>query len=431
MAFGRVQDFLGGLVRRQRALFSSAEKSSIDELVDKLMSSVGEVSGIVTARQVLDHYRELDGTRKLAFFRNLEANFNADPALVKVAYQAYAEEPGSANLNTLSRVAEPGRLKLLRRLNQTPGATHDLLAMRRDLLELLPDHAELKAVDADFLRVFKSWFGRAFLQLQTINWSTPAVILERIIRYEAVHAIRDWDDLRSRIDPPNRRCFAFFHPALVDEPLIFVEVALGQEMPDSIGNILHEEMPPSNGQGDDYLCATFYSISNCQPGLRNVSFGNFLIKQVVQELRAEFPSIKHFVTLSPIPGFNRWLKSDSDDETGELQDLRQKVLAINRSRQGVADNAELVRKCMFNYLYHAKRGKYPADPVARFHLGNGASIHRINVAADSSDKGMHQSLGCMVNYLYDPARIETNHEAYASDGKIEFSNKLKALLIKP
>lgn len=434
MAFARFQDFLSGLVSRQRALFSGSEKSPINELLDKLMGSVGEVSGIVTARLVLDQYRALNEAEKLAFFANLEANFNANPALVKVAYEAYAADPSSQNLNQLSRVSEPRRLKLLRRLNQTPGASHDLLAMRTDLLRLVPDHPQLKSVDDDFLRVFKSWFGRGFLQLQTINWSTSAAILERIIRYEAVHAIRDWDDLRSRIDPPNRRCFAFFHPALVDEPLIFVEVALGQEIPRSISAILTSASPQPEA-GDEFRCATFYSISNCQPGLKNVSFGNFLIKQVVQTLRAEFPGIDTFVTLSPIPGFNRWLKQEADGESSaesdELRALKRQVLELDRQPGVVHEQADLLRKCVFNYLYHAKRGKHPMDPVARFHLGNGASIHKLHAGADLSDKGMHQSLGTMVSYLYDPGQIESNHEAYAADGKIEYNSKLKSLLVKP
>ncbi len=429
MAFAGFQDFLSGLVSRQRALFSGSEQSPIEELLDKLMSSVGEISAIVLARQVLDHYQELDQEQRLEFFANLEANFNANEALVKVAYDAYAKDPSSINLNKLSRATEPSRLTLLRRLNQTPGATHDLVAMRTDLLGLLKEHPELAAVDEDFQRVFRSWFGRGFLQLQTINWSTSAAILERIIRYEAVHAIRDWDDLRSRIDPPNRRCFAFFHPALVDEPLIFVEVALGQEIPGSIATILDRASVDEDPQGE-YTTATFYSISNCQPGLANVSFGNFLIKQVVQELRSEFPAIKNFVTLSPIPGFNRWLKSEDATDAPELRAMKAQVLALDRNESVIADNEEVLRKCVFNYLYHAKRGKHPLDPVARFHLGNGASIHRLHAGADLSDKGMLQSFGTMVNYLYDPAQIEKNHEAYAGQGKIEYNNKLKSLLLK-
>jgi len=430
VAFARFQDFLSSLVNRQRALFSGSEQTPIDELLDTLMSSVGEISAIVLARQVLDHYQDLDSEQRLQFFVDLEANFNANEALIRVAYEAYSKDPSSINLNKLSRATEPTRISLLRRLNQTPGATHDLVAMRTDLLALLKDHPELSAVDEDFQRVFRSWFGRSFLQLQTINWSTSAAILERIIRYEAVHAIKDWDDLRSRIDPPNRRCFAFFHPALIDEPLIFVEVALGQDIPSSISSILENATAGEEGE-DDFKTATFYSISNCQPGLKNVSFGNFLIKQVVQELRNEFPGIRDFVTLSPIPGFNRWLKSSRQESSAELQQLKEEVLQLDRRAQTVADNEELLRKCVFNYLYHAKRGKQPVDPVARFHLGNGAFIHQLHAGADLSDKGMQQSFSTMVNYFYDPAQIEKNHEAFASQGDIKFNNKLKNLVLKP
>ena len=429
MAFGRFQDFLSGLVKRQRRLFSGSEAASIDELLNKLMGTVGEVSGIVTARQVLDHYEDLDDEQKLAFFQNLEQNFNANQAVVKLAFDTYDNDPSSTNLNNLSKAAEPQRHELLRRLNSTPNATHDLVAMRTDLLKLLRDHPELGAVDQDFVRMFSSWFGRGFLVLKTINWSTSAAILERIIRYEAVHAIKDWDDLRSRIDPLNRRCFAYFHPALIDEPLIFVEVALTKEIPTSINSIL-EDKGVGIADPSDYNTATFYSISNCQPGLKSISFGNFLIKQVVQELQAEFPSIKTFVTLSPIPGFGRWLNSQSAEELAELAEMKEQLSLVEVSPESAQDHAELIRKLVFNYLLQAKRGKFPADPVARFHLGNGASVHQLHTGADLSEKGLKQSRGAMVNYLYDLASIETRHEHYATNGDIEFNDKLKSLLIK-
>lgn len=433
MAFGRFQDFLSSLVTGQRSLFSGGESSPINELLDKLMGSVGEVSGIVTARQVLDHYFDLGEEEKLAFFQNLEQNFNADPDTVRLAYEAYAKEPGSGNLNNLASASEPLRLKLLRRLNQTPGATHDLVALRTDLLALLREHPELRAVDEDFVRVFKSWFGRGFLQLQRIDWSTSAAILERIIRYEAVHAIKDWDDLRSRIDPPNRSCFAFFHPALIDEPLIFVEVALLDEVPGSIASILEENGGAESEPGQapaEYKVAAFYSISNCQPGLKNVSFGNFLIKQVVQELKRDFPSIKTFVTLSPVPGFGHWVSKDNREEPAALADLKAEVNQLERDPESLVENAELIRKCVFNYLLLAKRGEFPLDPVERFHLGNGASLHRVHAGADLSTAGIRQSLGAMVNYLYEPKSIESNHEVYASEGTVEFNDKLKGLLLK-
>jgi len=430
MAFSRFQDFLSGLVNRQRGLFfSNNEAASIDELLEKLMGTVGEVSGIVTARQVLDHYIDLNEAQKLEFFKNLEENFNADPAMVRRVYETYEKDPSSSNLNKLSDATRPKRNDLFKRLNQTPGATHDLVAMRTDLLKHLKDHPQLKSVDGDFVRLFSSWFGRGFLVLQTINWASSAAILERIIRYEAVHEIKDWNDLRSRIDPPNRRCFAYFHPALVDEPLIFVEVALTNEVPHSIDSILEDKggdvVDPSG-----YKTATFYSISNCQPGLKNISFGNFLIKQVVQELQAEFPSIKTFVTLSPIPGLERWLGTDSGDEAEELTNLKKELKSLSPVLESIGENDELIKRTVLNYLLSAKQGKYPVDPVARFHLGNGAKIHQVHTSADLSEKGISQSRGTMVNYLYDLRYIERNHEQYVMEGEIDYNDKLKSLLIK-
>jgi len=265
--------------------------------------------------------------------------------------------------------------------------------------------------------------------LENINWSTSAAILERIIRYEAVHAIKDWKDLRSRIDPPNRRCFAFFHPALTDEPLIFVEVALGTDIPGSINSILEDNVDDVIDT-TNFTTATFYSISNCQPGLKNITFGNFLIKQVVQELQSEFPSIKNFVTLSPVPGFNRWLQSTDDSESNTLTTLKTEFADAENSPDETNDKPDILRKLVFNYLAQARRDKYPADPVARFHLGNGAMLHNVHTDADHSEKGLQQAYGCMVNYLYDLRYIERNHELYVAEGNVGYSDKLKSLLIK-
>ena len=429
MAFNKFQDFLSGLVARQRDRFSKNGAPDIEELLDSLMGNSGEVSAIVAARELLDVYKGLDDEGKKEFFFNIEQNFNTEPASVKLAFDTFDADPSSTNLNRLYRAAEPRRVELLRRLNQTPGATHDLVGMRKDLLGLLREHPQLSAVDENFTHLFRSWFSRGFLLLQTIDWSTSAAILNRIIRYEAVHAIKDWDDLRSRVDRPNRRCFAFFHPALTDEPLIFVEVALSTEIPGSIDSILNdtadEDVDPSK-----FTTATFYSISNCQPGLKNISFGNFLIKQVVQELKADFPSIKQFVTLSPIPGFKRWLDTDADADSVELLELKTEMRSLDIVANNVAEHEEAIRKLMLNYLLLAKKGKYPLDPVARFHLGNGAQVHQIHGAADLSDKGLAQSYGAMVNYLYDLRYIERNHEQYVTEGKIEFNDKLKAALLK-
>ncbi len=426
MVLARFQDFLSGLVKLQSDFMGGGDKDSMDELLQRLMGSVGEVSGIITARQVLDRYRASDDEAKLRFFKNLEQNFNANPALVKLAFDAYQKEPSSSNNNRLSRAAEPTRQELLRRLNQTPNATHDLVAMRADLLGFLKENPDIKPVDEDFVRMFTSWFGRGFLVLRNINWSVSAAILERIIRYEAVHEIKDWDDLRRRIDPPNRRCFAYFHPALADEPLIFVQIALSNSIPSSIESILATEATDDG----NYTTATFYSISNCQPGLNNISFGNFLIKQVVQELQAEFPSIKTFVTLSPIPGFSRWLNSQPKDLGDNLAGLKIQVQQLPAEEEMSDDYGEQLRKLVFNYLMQAKKGLYPFDPVAKFHLGNGALIHKIHINADMSSKGLSQSRGAMVNYLYDLNSIEINHELFISEGQIKYSEKLKSLLVK-
>jgi malonyl-CoA decarboxylase len=267
VAFNRFQDFLGRLVSRQRSLFGSNHTPTMDELLSGLMGNTGEVSAIVAARELLDMYAALGDEDKLAFFVQLEQHYNAEPASVKLAFENFEVAPNSTNLNRLYRTAEPKRMELLRRLNQTPDATHDLVAMRTDLLRFLKGQPELLSVDENFASLFRSWFSRGFLLLENINWSTSAAILERIIRYEAVHAIKDWKDLRSRIDPPNRRCFAFFHPALVDEPLIFVEVALGTEIPGSITSILEDN---ADGALDvsSFTTATFYSISTVSQDCR-------------------------------------------------------------------------------------------------------------------------------------------------------------------
>ncbi|MDP6094408.1 MAG: malonyl-CoA decarboxylase family protein [Gammaproteobacteria bacterium] len=429
MAFGRFQDFLGGLVKLQRRFYftGDSENLTVDELLDKLMANTGEVSAIVAARELLNRYNVLDDDEKLAFFTNLEQNFNADQASVREAFNLYDNEPNSLHLNQLSRIAEPRRQELLRRLNQTPGATSDLVSMRADLRRQLKSQPELNSVDDDFVRLFSSWFGRGFLLLQTIDWSTSAAILERIIRYEAVHEIRDWDDLRQRIDPENRRCFAFFHPALEDEPLIFVEVALSRHVPESINEILED----SSLAGDnDFDSACFYSISNCQPGLKHISFGNFLIKQVVQELQSEFPGMKQFVTLSPIPGLCRWLEDDQIQHNEQVKPLIAEIAASPKTEEGIGENPDLIRQLAAAYLLLAKKNIYPRDPVARFHLGNGARVHEIRVAADLSEKGLEQSRGAMVNYMYDLKQLERNHEQYITEGIIEHSDKLKSLVGK-
>ena len=306
----------------------------------------------------------------------------------------------------MTAAVEPARLQLIRRLNQTHDATAKLVAMREDLIRFLPEHPDLGKLNVDFKHLFASWFNRGFLVLRPINWSSPAHILEKIITYESVHEIENWDDLRRRLQPDDRRCFAFFHPAMPDEPLIFVEVALTKGTPNSIQSVLLENRDAMAAEKAD--TAAFYSISNCQAGLAGISFGNSLIKTVVQHLLRELPQIRNFVTLSPIPGLVKWLR-----ETGNFD----------------ADaTAETHMKLAAHYLLNAKhhRGQ-PHDPVARFHLNNGALVGAVHANADKSKNGMAQSCGVMVNYRYDLSRISENHEAFANQQTVIAEKSVKML----
>ncbi|MCC5858328.1 MAG: malonyl-CoA decarboxylase [Ectothiorhodospiraceae bacterium] len=398
-----------------------------------LLASDGEASSMAHAHRALQCYQRLDAGERLNFFRALAGGFNPDPDAVHRAYAAYSDQPDSARAQALFRACEPPRQELLRRLNLLPGYTFELVRMRADLQRLLPDHPELRPLDADFSSLFSSWFNRGFLVLRRIDWHTSASVLEKIIAYEAVHAMRGWDDLRRRLNPADRRCFAFFHPATGDEPLIFVQVALTDGLPDRIQPIL-DSQAAEPGAAEEADTAAFYSISNCQVGLRGISFGNFLIKQVVQELRQELPNLRHFVTLSPLPGFVDWLRQQRDDPAFPLGEADRNALAIldtpdPRSLLQAAEGLQsLLMPLAARYLLEAKGRKgQPANPVARFHLGNGARLHRLNWLGDISDNGLRQSLGLMVNYLYVLDEIEANHERFASQGEIVSSREVQRL----
>jgi malonyl-CoA decarboxylase len=433
-------------------LGSRANAADLVKLCEDLISRRGEASGVALARLILDRYASFGQTERHAFLRAIARDFDADHAAVDEAIAAYRADPSRARLGTLHEAAEPRSQELIRRLNLARGATLSLVRMREDLFDLrqtlrsgeTSDPALLDAVDSldsDFEHLFASWFNRGFLVLRHIDWTTPAHILEKIIRYEAVHAIADWDDLRARIEPPDRRCFAFFHPALADEPLIFVEVALTGEIAPAIAPILSRERKPLQPQAA--TTAIFYSISNCQKGLAGVTFGNFLIKQVVEDLTREVPTLKTFVTLSPVPGFAAWLARErrADSPQGLLPEDVETLRALD-DPDWHADKAkaEAVRKALIPaaaaYFLRAKnaRGR-PLDPVARFHLGNGARLERINFLGDTSKKGLSQAHGLMVNYLYDLAAIERNHETYANLGTVvaspAVSRELRAKLPPP
>ncbi|MBT8412414.1 MAG: malonyl-CoA decarboxylase, partial [Octadecabacter sp.] len=290
----------------------TTDRRDIYALCNALLSAEGKVSGLKLAATILARYRALKPDEKLAFFTFLNDDLDIDATALAALATSYAKDPTQDTFAALSKTAEPKRQELLRRLNQPVGATADIVAMRVDLLRIIKDHPQLARTNLDFVHLFSSWFNRGFLVLKAINWDTPARILDKIVAYEAVHQINDWDDLRRRLYPPDRRCFAFFHPAMPDEPLIFVEVALTEKIPGSVTKLLSEGR--THLQAEDAKVAVFYSISNCQKGLTGISFGNLLIKQVVTELSLEFPQLESFVTLSPIPGLNGWLATQTEDK---------------------------------------------------------------------------------------------------------------------
>jgi len=423
-------DMLGSIAERGRALIERTASrpelraetrapETLESLSRALLSGRGEASGVALARQLLDRYAREPIASRIEFFRLLAEGFDPDLAAIGRAWDAYRQDTSPRNLQDLLEAVEPPRQELFRRLNLAPGGTAALVAMREDLIRHGGSEPGLRKVDDDFAHLFGSWFNRGFLLLRPIDWSTPAEILERIIRYEAVHEIQGWDDLRRRVQPSDRRCFAFFHPSLVDEPLIFVEVALTREIPGSIQGLLAEarEVLPVG----EATTAVFYSISNCQPGLRGVSFGNFLIKQVVEELSRELPLLTTFVTLSPVPGFAAWLAkrgAGPELEPGWHGD----AAAAERSR------AELLPLAAAYFLTAKGPGGKPLDPVARFHLGNGARLERLNWLGDTSPKGLREAHGLMVNYLYDLRFIEANHEAFANEGTVVTSAAVRQYL---
>jgi len=437
MANAFFSDLLSTISERGRNLLrrsdSSDDKQDADgliELCEALLSGRGEASGTAMAREVLDHYHNLDAEDRLAFFKALVRDFGPDRDKLAQAIAVWQAQPGDGNGTHLHFASEPRRQELIRRLNRAPRGTEDLVAMRADLLTLMDGHTDLAALDRDVVHLLSSWFNRGFLVLRRIDWSTPANILEQIIRYEAVHEIRDWDDLRRRIDPVDRRCYAFFHPALPDAPLIFVEVALTETIPSAIAPLLAVDRQPV--PAERARTAVFYSISNTQRGLGGISFGNFLIKQVVEELRRELPKLDTFVTLSPVPGFVEWLQEASDVP---LSDEDREVLKhLDEPRWFENDGVTAQLRAVLEPLaaYYFLKARNPKgrviDQVARFHLGNGARLERINWLGDLSPKGLRESAGIMVNYLYRLDDIEENHEAFANNGEVVASNSVKKLL---
>lgn len=410
-----------------------ATPTELSALAQALVSGRGEASGVAMASQLTEAYCRASDAVRTDFLLHLARDFGPDPKQLTRSIDAYLKKPGPQAALDLHCAAESRRQELIRRMNLAPGAMPRLVRMREDVLERIRQMPELALLDADFTHLYSSWFNRGFLNLRRIDWSTPADILEKIIAYEAVHAIDSWDDLRLRLLPPDRRCFGFFHPALQDDPLIFVEVALTDEIPQAIAPLLASARRPLDPE--KATTAVFYSISNCQKGLRGVSFGNFLIKQVVEELRRELPRIKTFVTLSPVPGFMGWLHARRDAASGPLNAAERKLLRLldtpDWQRDAAASDAlePVLTRALLTYLVSSKdKHDKPVDPVARFHLGNGARLEQVNWMGDTSAKGIKEAGGFMVNYLYDLDRIERNHERFANEGEIALSARLRRML---
>ena len=421
--------------------------SKVNNAVKRLISERGESNAVSMADEVVNNYRKLGKDQHAQFFTFLFEKFNPDADAVMKAAQNYAAEANARNYVRLQRIVEAPRQELFRRLNRASEGTAAVVQMRRDLLQVLDKKPELTAVDFDMRHLLSSWFNPGFLKMHRVDWKSPAEVLEKLIKHEAVHAIDGWDDLRRRLQP-DRRCFAFFHPQLPNEPLIFVEVALLPEIP-SVITPLVDKKADTVDQVNQFKVAAFYSISNCESGLRGVSMGNFLIKRVAEQLKAEFPGLKTFVTLSPIPGFIDWVSAGagfSDAVSAErfkpaLRAARDQALTqLNLDAKSWSerlsagwhpDEASQKEKdallCLVSMYLGLGSAAREGNPVAKFHLGNGAKLHQINWAGDLSRKGLRQSAGLMVNYLYDLGNVEENHERFAS-GEIVYSKAVGRLM---
>lgn len=397
------------------------ETESIGSLCRMMMESDGEYSSLLLAERILAAYEALSEAERIDFFHILFEDYDIDIEQVKAAVDKYEAKPNAYNLVRLTTVSEPRRQELFRRINLSTNGTRRLVKMREHLLTAMRDRPEFKRIDTDFHHLFNAWFNRGFLVMEPLDWTTPAHILEKIIAYEAVHEIESWSELRRRLEPADRYCYGFFHPSMGDDPLVFVEVALTDHIPSSIGEILLREDDTELPQNAS--CAIFYSISNCHRGLAGVSFGNFLIKQVATSMKQRFPQLKTFSTISPAPGFHKWLVGAAPLDA-ELAEIASEFGAD-------ADEATCAKleKVAAQYFLQEKdeRGK-PLDPVARFHLKNGAILERINVLGNPSAKGMKDSLGIMVNYVYDLSKVEHNHENYVRSDKVICSSQVKKLL---
>jgi malonyl-CoA decarboxylase len=399
-------------------------------LAESLLSERGEASGAAVARELHDVLRILVAEDRLNFQRFLATDFAPDATVVRAAAETYLSDPSAEAAALLAQATDPPRQELLRRMNTAPGGTNALVAMRKEVASRLRDEPVLRLLDSDLKHLFASWFNRGFLELQRIDWQSPAAVLEKLIAYEAVHEIHGWDDLRRRL-APDRRCFAFSHRALPGDPLIFVEVALVEGLAGAVQPLLVQDSDDdaARNRASRADTAIFYSISNCQDGLRGISFGNFLIKQVVEELKNELPHLTRFSTLSPVPAFRRWLtkRAAATDDPAIALLARTGVGWLDTATSDHSLERRIMRACA-TYLTRRVSAEDRADPVAHFHLGNGARLERINWLGNTAPRGIQESFGIMVNYLYDIETIESNHEAFVNDGTVMRSADVDTLL---
>ncbi len=396
-------------------LFEKKQSKSLYDYIENIYEAKGEISALSYSEELFDLLDEIDDKTFIKFFHYLEKNYDLEINSLYQILKNYEKRKDYNFYKDFKNITETKRSEIFRRLNSTQHGTIKLVKLREKLLRFLGKYPNLRKIDYDLSSLFKDWFNRGFLILKPIDWETPANILEKIIEYEAVHQIKSWDELRSRLEPEDRKCFAYFHPAMEDEPLIFIEVALTKDIPKNITEILEPNRSRIDSQ--EATTAVFYSISNCQNGLQGISFGNFLIKQVAKDLEKNFSKLTKFVTLSPVPGFVKWLEKNDSKLHKKL------VNKLNISN--IEKNKSLINKLIFDYFFISNReDNLPNDPVARFHIGNGAILENINFLGDVSEKGLQQSLGTMVNYLYDLEEVEKNHEKYVVDKKINTSKRL-------
>ena len=431
-----LKEIISSIADAGQKLFSknNTKKNDIESILslcDDLISNKGAAFGITVARDITELYQALSHENKLLFFKNINEKYKPSFTNVDKAIDNYKNSQNEKTLSHLFKVSEGKIRELFRRMNMAPQGTSSIVSLREDLLKILDENKDLRPLDNDLRHLFRAWFNPGFLKLEKITWDTKAAVLEKIIKYERVHQMKDMNELKRRLGE-DRRFFSYFHPALEDEPIIFVQVALTE----GLGKSIQELMKPSGDDKKDYDTATFYSISNCHEGLSRVTLGNFLIKRVIYEIQEELPHIKNFGTLSPIPGFANWFSYLENNKikkilgsslNHDLQFLKSQDLKIGDSR--IIDNKEVIIKLVAHYIVNEKNNKgLPVNNVSRFHLGNGAIVDDIIVNANISETGFKRSFGVMVNYLYELKNIEKNHEDYINNKKVIFSNKLKKFL---